>query len=1105
MAAQYLINHQVVSDSAFYQVACNPARNVAVEACAGAGKTWMLVSRIVRALLEGAEPQQILAITFTRKASAEMLERLNEWLHAFSQMPLDQLEKELCQRGMEAQQAKAQAPQLKGLYLRLLQQGRSVQMQTFHGWFSSLLRAAPMHVLDSLQLPAQYELQEEESQVVAHVWRPFYALLHQDAALMDDYRAVMHAVGSSKLEALLTSAVALRAQIALVDAHVAGGVEASVPSFKDLPDYQLYHQFDDPLEWLAKPEVEQKWQSWAQAWAAEKAKTPQQKAALVQQGFAAATLQERYGYWRAAVATASDTPIANMQKFNGAQEGFDETEALRLASEQHQGHQFHVRVTRLARAFIGQYQQVKLDNGWIDMGDLERAATALLTNETTSGWVQERLDATIRHVLMDEFQDTNPLQWQALHGWLSSYAGDSQRPSLFIVGDPKQSIYRFRGAEPEVFRTACQFVQDSFDGVLLGCDHTRRNSAAVMTAVNKVMGGLEQAKLYPGFRDHTTGSEALGMVGVLPMVPRIEASPTQVGESPWRDSLTQPKELPADKQRQRECAQAASWLQCAMQQTGLTADDLLVMARTNESLQEMQQELTHLGIASHLVEKKHLSDAQEVQDIVALVDVLVSPQHNVSLARVLKSPLFGWSDRALAQLVQALPDTQESWLAFLTNQTESLLVDPLWSRTGMQLARWQRWVRERLLHDALDAMYHDGDVLAKYAASTPEAMRHKVLAHLQALPSHALNVDGGRFTSAYQWVRTMRLADSTKAPSAATPRNSVRLLTVHGAKGLEAPLVLLLNTNPNRNNQSSQRYVLCDWPAGVPHPRGVVFMRGSKEAPPSVQVALTAEEHAQSLEERNALYVALTRARDMLVLSHSEPYQSGHPYSWWKSWNTYYPEAQELQRDDSGHWLTPAGGWPTLQGVAVAAAQPQVLGTGLYTVPPLPPELQRHSQMTTAHLDKPSEASRKGQALHQLLEWGAGSEASATDTVQRYAAVLVRQFAISHEAASAVCAAAHVIRHGEAAWVWHDTQYAANEVELAWQGQLLRLDRLVQQASTGTWWVIDYKSALEPLQDASLRQQLSTYWTAVKSIREGEEVRAAFVGADGRLHEWQAH
>ena len=149
--------------SAFYALACDPARSVVVEACAGAGKTWMLVSRVVRALLAGAEPQHILAITFTRKAAGEMRERLEAWLSAWSAPRSTHAQRvhELCIRGLSAAEAEQVAPVLGGLHEQLLRSGRSVEVRTFHGWFAQLAAHAPLVLFEQLGLPADYEPLED--------------------------------------------------------------------------------------------------------------------------------------------------------------------------------------------------------------------------------------------------------------------------------------------------------------------------------------------------------------------------------------------------------------------------------------------------------------------------------------------------------------------------------------------------------------------------------------------------------------------------------------------------------------------------------------------------------------------------------------------------------------------------------------------------------------------------------------------------------------------------------------------------------------------------------------------------------------------------------
>ena len=165
-------NGATVARSRFYAIACDPRRSVAVEACAGAGKTWMLVSRMLRALLEGCAPHEILAITFTKKAAGEVRQRLQEWLLQFASQSDTQLRQELLYRGVMQEPSADQLQRLRQLHHALLLGGRPVQIRTFHSWFAALVRSAPMQALADLGLPSQYELLENDAQAVAQVWPP---------------------------------------------------------------------------------------------------------------------------------------------------------------------------------------------------------------------------------------------------------------------------------------------------------------------------------------------------------------------------------------------------------------------------------------------------------------------------------------------------------------------------------------------------------------------------------------------------------------------------------------------------------------------------------------------------------------------------------------------------------------------------------------------------------------------------------------------------------------------------------------------------------------------------------------------------------------------
>ena len=692
----YTHNGESISAEAFYAIACDPRRSVAVEACAGAGKTWMLVSRMIRALLDGTtKPHEILAITFTKKAAGEMRERLYEWLAQFAHADDETLENELKTRGFEGQNGlkpnKYECEQLLNLYRQVLANGRPVQIRTFHSWFAALLRSAPMATLQQLGLPLNYDLLEDDSQAKALVWRRFYSALLTRPELKADFESVVLAHGRFQADIALQGALDKRTEFLLADS--AGVVDTSVQHFTaQFPEFAGLTRPEDALHVKAASEL---LLAAAKALAKASAATFSAKGieleAAVSDGNTAGIL--------ISLLTEKGTPRRFGEKIVGIGEVREAQElAMRFAeaSTQHQAWDYQQRMARLSRLLLAEFAALKRERGWVDMNDVERAAQTMLSDEVLSGWVQERLDANIRHLMIDEFQDTNPLQWQALSSWLSGYAGAAKAPSVFIVGDPKQSIYRFRRAEPQVFIAAQAFMRDALGGDVLACDHTRRNSQSVIATVNAVMNAAQLNDGYEGFRKHTTSSSEPGRVVRLPEVPRGEKS-RDMARLTWRDSLNTPRELPEETLRTIEARQAAAWIQNQIV-SGIKPSDVMALSRKRASLLPLQEELRALHIPAQIGEKTELIDCCEVLDVVALLDVLVSPQHDLSLARALRSPLFNLSDDALVQIALAKSDSKQSWFEVLFNEE---LLAPELIGLGAILNRYKGLVDRLPPHDAL--------------------------------------------------------------------------------------------------------------------------------------------------------------------------------------------------------------------------------------------------------------------------------------------------------------------------------------------------------------------------------------------------------------------
>ncbi len=1088
MSAAFQINGHVVSVAEFYARACDPQRSVAVEACAGAGKTWMLIARIVRALLEGCEPQDILAITFTKKAAADMRKRLGEALAEFENMDEVRALEALKARGVAEPQASAWVQPVRELAARILASGRPVQVRTFHSWFGALLRNAPVSVLQALKLPLQYELLEDDGKAIPLLMPLFYAALKNDAQIHQDFVQTVALFGRSSTEKALTEALRKRVEFTLADAQ--GVVDTSVQTFAQR--YPHLAGWPTPEASLSTPAARARWLAWAKDLGTESNATPRNAANDIIHAFelgeSPVEETERLARLRQALFVQKEDRLSkNLEKFAAAKAAEAELTECWRAHQQHQAWLHHQRMARLTRVLLETYRQLKHERAWVDMNDIEGAAQRLLSDAELSGWLQQRLDARVRHLLIDEFQDTNPLQWQALYGWLSAYvgAGSGEAPSVFLVGDPKQSIYRFRRAEPQVFLAAQDFVVKGLSGDVLSCDHTRRCAPAVVSLLNMAMAQAVQAGEYGAhFRAHTTESRAEGSVLRLPVVERGPKSAASDAPLTWRDSLRTPLREVEVTIKTQEARQAARWLRQRIDAGELSPDGVMVLSRKREGLRLMHEALRDVGLASEQPEQRELNQAPAVQDVVALLDVLVSPQHDASLAQALKSPLFAWSDADLARLAEHQRQTPDStWWELLQTHAASMGCQAL----AESLHQYQSWVLQWPPHDALSAIFEHRQVLKRYAQAVAPRLRAATESSLRDVLAQSLAQDRGRFLSMYRLVRALK-AEGNKATPSHTP-GAIRLLTIHGAKGLEADTVLLLDTDALPSKPATMA-VLVDWPGEKPAPSRFVFLAREQAPPECAQRLMEQENAARAVEELNALYVAITRAETRLVLSSVQPHQTQSHTSWWQRLSEAATPVEVAEVVGSTAGALPS----TVQGLGVPSVDAAVL---LAWTDRAQARVARHGEPVSDDL-----RARLGSAMHRLLEWRPTPDVGFDWSDAQLQAV-AREFELDAAQAQEALKMARGVCEGEAAWVW-DAQRVSqwfNEVPVNHAGQMLRIDRLVRERDSGQWWVLDYKSAHSPQTQTALLDQMQSYAQALRSVPDIGAVRLAFITPQGALLE----
>jgi len=1135
----YRVDDRPVESHDFYRVACDPRRSVVVEACAGAGKTWMLVSRMLRALLDGAAPGEILAITFTRKAAGEMRQRLNEWLREFAAASAQQRREALLARGCNAAQAQALEPALGALYARLLAAGRGPEIRTFHGWFGQLMRAAPLRLLEPLGLHADAEPIEDREDLRLDYTRRFLQAVAADAGLRADYAALIHQHGRRRVQDWLEAAIDQRVEFDRADAT--GVLDRSVPTAAGL--WPEFGAWPTPEAALREPTLRAALLELAREMGATAGKLQRQAAQAIVE--ALEEIDERLAFeavWRA-LHTKNDTPHQQLGKREAQWAVCERLAAIRRAVIQQDAHHTHARLVRCAREMLAAYSAVKRQRGLADMADLEVCAAHLLADADMSAWVQERLDARIRHLLIDEFQDTSPLQWRTLEAWLAGYAGagggaSGRAPlSLFVVGDPKQSIYGFRRADPRVFANARDFVVEALDGARLACDHTRRNAPAVIAALNAVFEQAQADGGFAGFRAHTTSvRDASGSVRLLPRVPRPETVRGARAANVWRDTLTVPRIEPEEALRLVEARGVAAAIAQLVQREGWHPRDILVLARKRAALAWVAQALREHGIAQVLPEKRRLDAAPEVADLLALLDALVLPSHELALARALKSPVFGATDDdlvALALAARAGGRARGGWWDALMHRADpagptgpahpaahhaaddALSSEPL-TRARRLLPGWREAARQLPPHDLLDRIVHEGEVRARYAAVLPPARRALGLGAIDALLGEALRLDGARYATPYNFVRSLRQRRVLLPVQA--DDDAVQLLTIHGAKGLEAGAVFLIDTEPEAPKAPGARLCI-DWPADAAAPTCCAFVAAAM--PPSLAGFAEAEARREAREELNALYVAMTRAKRHLVLSATEAHRAAPgPSARQRLLVALGDAADRIDAAAPAEGSTapvvttvePFGPAAFFDAAATSAWQAQPIA--LLELPGLSaPAVDRaaveaarpaRAHGNTAAPVEDEGSAQLGRAVHRVLEWR--SRPGATVDMAAAAGAAAAEFGLPPEAAGRVAAfAAAVLASPDCAAFFDPARlaWAGNEVAIAWLGRVMRIDRLVAlrvdegDAHAPVWWVLDYKLRHDPRSVPAYVEQLGAYRDAVRAQRPGARVRAAFISGRG--------
>lgn len=1120
--------------------AANPDDNIWLSASAGTGKTQVLSARVLRLLLrEDVAPSQILCLTFTKAGAAEMANRINAVLARWVRLPATVLAKELGHLGADidpATQARARS-----LFASVLDcPGGGLRIDTIHAFAQFLIGNFPeeaglapgTRVMDdrSRELLARAVLTDmiEEAEAT------------HDVRVLDGIETFITRKDPGSLHGWLMRAA---------DAHDMWDGKAGwqspmgarvrqmlgLPADADeaWPDDILHPDlFPDDILLAMLPALE--------GW---KAKTGQEAAAFVRHwlsldlpGRIAAAPQFRKTILKADGeprkmdgAAKLDPRVPDYQdNIAEALREYADRRALLACAE------IVTSALEIGRAFAVRWVARKAREGLLDFGDLIRKAAALLGNSEAADWIRYKLDRHFDHILIDEAQDTNQSQWDIVEALIDDFfsgegaRGDKLR-TIFTVGDYKQAIFGFQGTSPENFARARQRIHARIDAARRGIAEGRVNRRApgwreldlgrsfrtanvVLGFVNRMIDllgfGAFGLDTPPGSHE---GAERPGLVTLWPPVVPDQAEPAadedDEGEGA-RDWLPRHDTLLAE----RIADQVARWVGGAEPfvlakgtRRHAGPGDIMVLVRQRKELAaQIVAKLYARGVPVAGVDRLRLGAPLAVKDVLAALRFAAQPQDDLALANLLASPLVGWS--------------QDEILAHVPRPEKVRLWDHLRRRDAAPEAAA---VVEKLKDLLRRADYQTPQALIAWLLTGPWQGRARLVERLGSeandpldeLINAAFAYEAEHWPSLAGFIAWFDAGTGDLKRDADAASGQVRVMTVHGSKGLQAPIVILADATGAPGDAGA--LTLEDNPLGEPlaRPRAVPIPPLSKDEKRGRIVDAEAEKVAAALQEHwRLLYVALTRAEEALFIGGSlnkNEAKNGEPHadSWYARLAPLF-EGDELT-DPIWHWRKEWGerAEPLVlvdgaaEGGASEVSLPRWVTTPIAAEPRPPRPLAPSSAGEDGGSEPPlapdaaRHAARRGSLIHALLE--RLPDVPPADRTAAARGWLARQAADLPESLreDVLAAAMAVLGHPEFADIFSPNALAEVPLAATVDGVVIAgtADRLLIDDTRIT--VVDFKTTRRPPASASdipasTMRQMAAYVAALEAIYPGRKVQA---------------
>ena len=869
-------------------LASDPSRSAWVSANAGSGKTHVLSQRVIRLLLNGCRPSAILCLTYTKAAASEMSNRVFNRLSEWTSLDDTALSRQITELdGRRPDQRKL--TEARRLFARALETPGGLKIQTIHAFCESVLHQFPLEA----NVAGHFEVMDDvASETLFRSARE--ALLQSvargtDKTLSDAFDKVLNAGSEAGLEALLNEALAKRQPIRrfLNTARVRGGVEAVLRKAAGLAETETAESI---CQTAWPPPSPSSLETYCAAALTQSAKTPKNWAEIFKTATGMSDPIARFDFLKKSFLRQDGQPrsMKNAVTRSMAQELPDLESWIHDVAESifraHDRMQILTMISQtcaaleLIRHLDQSYESLKRARGYLDFDDLVTRTARLLEQDGAGPWVHYKLDRGIDHILVDEAQDTSPDQWAVIESLAAEFfAGETARDTrrtLFAVGDEKQSIYSFQGARPELFmqtgrsmRLKARDAQLRFDPISLHLSF--RSTADVLSAVDAVFARPENAKGLQSADDAITHSafraREPGQVELWDMIGRQAAADDEDWKAPFDET---PESAPAAILARRIAATIKKWLERGegLARDGgkkpVTAGDILILVRKRDGfVSALMRQLKRAGIPVAGADRLKLTSHIAVEDLMALGRFVLMPGDDLSLSAVLKSPLFGFSEEELYRLAG-----ERDPAASVYDHLQELAAKEggKWDLASATLQNWLSRADWAPVHEFYAHILGRDRGRAKFLAR----LGSEAGDILDEFLAFALERERGGMPGLEGFLATLDQQSPEIKRELQQGRDEIRIMTVHAAKGLEAPIVFLVDSGgkpaesshlPNLQELSLEKTL-------GPVPPAVLWASGKSSDNSMIRSLRGQLLESGEDEYRRLFYVGMTRAADRLIV-----------------------------------------------------------------------------------------------------------------------------------------------------------------------------------------------------------------------------------------------